>query len=123
PSDIVAKARVQEWLSTAVNEIMSGPFVVRAIKVFGMPGDAEAAAAKTTALFDVLFEPHLKDREWLVGESATIADIACYSYVARVTEGDFSLENYPAISAWLNRIESLPNFPQMVHAHEFMAGS
>lgn len=113
PTDAVNQAKVQEWLSTAVNEIQHGPFVVRAIKVFGMPGDAEEAKAKTATLFDALFEPHLQNNTWLVGDSATIADLACYSYVARVTEGDFSLEKYPAIRGWLERIEALENFPPM----------
>lgn len=119
PGDPVGKAQVQEWLSIAVNEIMSGPFVVRALKVFGMPGDAQAAEAKTTALFSALFEPHLSGRDWLVGNGPTLADLACYSYVARVTEGGFSLDTYPAISAWLARVEAIENLPQMVHAAEF----
>ncbi len=123
PTDPKGRAQVQEWLSNAVNEIMSGPFVVRAIKVFGMPGDAEAAKAKTAALFDALFEPHLTGRNWLVGNAPTLADIACYSYVARVTEGDFDLGAYPAISAWLMRVEAIDKFPPMVHAEAFFAAA
>lgn len=36
------RAQVQEWLSTAVSEILSGPFVVYALKGVAMPGDCEA---------------------------------------------------------------------------------
>lgn len=45
PTDPVQRAQVQEWHSTAVNEIQHGPFVVRAIKLFGMPADDAAASA------------------------------------------------------------------------------
>lgn len=121
PADAAGQAQVQEWLSTAVNEVMQGPFVVRAIKLFGAPADAQAAKAKTQALFDALFEPHLSKRTWLVGNSASLADLACYSYVARVTEGDFSLHDYPAICAWLTRVEALDNIAPMVNAAEFFS--
>lgn len=121
PTDAVGQAQVQEWLSTAVNEIMQGPFVVRAIKMFGMPADAQAVTAKTDALFTDLFEPHLTGRDWLVGDHATLADIACYSYIARVTDGDYSLEAYPAITAWLARVEGIKGFAPMVVGADFFA--
>lgn len=121
PADPAGRANVQQWLSTAVNEIQNGPFVLRAIKLFGRQADREAAVARTQALFGHLFEPHLTGRDWLVGDRATIADLACYSYIARVTEGDFSLEPYPAIRAWLARIEQIDGFLPMVHASDLMA--
>ncbi len=121
PTDAVGNAQVQEWLSTAVNEIMAGPFVVRAIKLFGSPADLEEAKAKTDALFTTLFEPHLTGRDWLVGDHATLADIACYSYIARVTDGDYSLDAYPKIKAWLSRVEALDGFAAMVVGADFFA--
>jgi glutathione S-transferase len=49
-----------------------------------------------------------------VGSAATLADVACYAYVARAPEGDISLEPYPALRAWLARIEALPGFVPML---------
>lgn len=88
-----------------------------------VPADPDAAAAKTSTLFDALFELHLKTREWLVGDSATQADLVCYSYVARVTEGGFDFEAYPAFCAWLARMEALEGFAPMVHAADLFAKS
>ena len=48
PTDPIGNAQVQEWLSTAVNEIMQGPFVVRAIKMFAMPADLTRQSPKPT---------------------------------------------------------------------------
>jgi len=118
PTDPAEHADVQQWLSTSVNEIKNGPFVLRAINLFGMQADREAIVAKTQSLFADLFEPHLTDNDWLVGSRPTIADIACYSYIARVTEGDFSLEPYPNLRAWLKRTESIEGFTPMMHAGE-----
>ncbi len=56
--------------------------------------------------------------QWLprdpVGERATLADVAHYAYVARAPEGLISLQPYPAIRAWLARIEALPGFVPML---------
>jgi glutathione S-transferase len=53
-------------------------------------------------------EKHLDGREFLVGERYSIADIALYAYTHVAQEGDFDLEPYPAIRAWLDRIASQP---------------
>lgn len=123
PIDAATAAQVQEWLSVAVNEIQHGPFVVRAIKLFGMPLDPDDASAKTSKLFNDLIEPHLTGRNWLVGGAPTLADLACYSYIARVTEGGFDLGAYPAITAWLARVEQIDDFPPMVKIEELAAST
>lgn len=121
PEDAAGQALVQQWLSTAVNEIQAGPFVLRVVKLLGAPLDYEAARTKTERLFSRLFEPHLTDRTWLVGERPTLADLACYAYLARVNEGDFSLAPYPAIRAWLTRVEKIEGFVPMANAVDLKA--
>jgi len=110
------QAMVQQWLSTSAGEISSGPAVLRAMKLFGTSADRDAVEQKTNNLFANLFEPHLARNQWLAGGKPSIADIACYSYIARVTEGDYSLEPYPSIREWLKRIEDMPDFAPMMHA-------
>jgi glutathione S-transferase len=53
-------------------------------------------------------EAHLDGRDYLVGDSLTLADIALYGYTHVAEEGGFSLEPYPAVRAWLDRIASEP---------------
>ena len=60
-----------------------------------------------------LLDKELSARPFLVGESPTLADVALYTYTAHAPEGDVSLETYPAIRAWLSRIEALPGFVPM----------
>lgn len=118
PTDPATQAQVQQWLSIAVHEVMDGPFVIRGITLFGMPDDIAIVTQKTEKLFNDLFVPHLEKNAWLVGDNPTIADIACYSYIARVTDGDFSLEPYPAILHWLSRVESIKSFAPMLTGKE-----
>ncbi|MBO1254488.1 glutathione S-transferase family protein [Alteromonas sp. 5E99-2] len=116
PEDPALAALVQSWLSVSVHEVFDGPCVSRLIKLFGYQADHAQAVEKAHTVFTTLFEPHFENNEWLVGNAPTIADIANYSYIARVNEGEVSLENYPNIRAWLVRVESLDGFEQMPHA-------
>ena len=53
-------------------------------------------------------ERHLTGVEFLVGERYSIADISLYAYTHVAHEGDFDLEPYPAIRAWLDRVAVQP---------------
>jgi len=61
-----------------------------------------------------LMDVHLSQRDFFVNDRFSIADIALYAYTHVADEGGFSLEDYPAILAWIGRIEARPNFVPMV---------
>ncbi|MDD2990893.1 MAG: glutathione S-transferase [Zoogloea sp.] len=110
PSDPVAEAQVQRWLTVAAGLVAFGPCAGRLITVFKMDFRAEEVIARAHALFAVM-EQELADRPWLVaGDAPTIADVANYTYIAHAPEGNVSLDAYPAIRAWLARVEALPGF-------------
>ena len=112
PRSAEGKAAVQRWFSIAAGQLAAGPGAARRARLLGAKLDYEAAVATAKQLFKTL-EAELTTRDYLVGSTATLADVACYAYVARAPEGDISLESYPALRAWLGRIESLPGFVPM----------
>ena len=112
PGDPVIAARIQRWLSIAAGEIRFGPAMARVIRIFSRPGDL-AAAQQIAARVLPFMDAHLADRSFLAHEAPTIADLACYSYVAHAPEGAIPLEPYAHIRAWLARIEALPGFTPM----------
>lgn len=112
PRDPLAAASVQRWLSIAAGEVMHGPAVARMITLFGLPDDpvrAERIAARVLAFMD----GHLAERTFLAVDHVTIADLACYSYVAHAPDGGVSLDPYPHVRAWLGRVEVQPWFEPM----------
>lgn len=111
--DPVKAAHIQRWLSVAAGEVAFGPALARLAKVFGANVDHELASSKAVSLFEII-NNFLDGRTTLVGDNYTIADIACYSYIAHAPEGGVSLVKYPNISRWLDGIESLDNFVAMV---------
>lgn len=112
PRDAVAAAQVQRWLAIAAGKIAGGPATARLVNVFGAPRNLAAAQTMATNLFAVM-EQELQSRRWLAGEHATIADLACYSYIAHAPEGGISLKPYPQLRAWLAQIRALPGFVPM----------
>lgn len=112
PREPLAAANVQRWLSVAAGQLAFGPAAARVNQLFKRPENAEAVA-RAHALFEVM-EQELARASFLVGSAPTLADIANYSYVAHAPEGKVSLDPYPALRAWLARIEALPGFVPMV---------
>jgi glutathione S-transferase len=51
---------------------------------------------------------HLSDRQFLVADRYTIADIALYAYTHVAPEGRFDLHPYPAVREWLERVAAQP---------------
>lgn len=112
PRDPATRAEIQRWLSIAANEIANGPAAARLVTVFGAKRD-HAQTLKTAAALLGTMEGQLAKRPFLVGDSPTIADIAGYSYIAHAPEGGVDLSPFPAVRAWLDRIEALPGFVPM----------
>jgi glutathione S-transferase len=112
PAELEQRAQIQRWFSVAAGQLAAGPAAARAARVFNAPLDHAVAQRKAHELLVVL-EAELGTRSFLVGDSATLADIALYTYIAHAPEGEVSLEAYPAVRAWLSRIEALPGFVPM----------
>lgn len=112
PEEPVAAARVQRWLAIAAGQVMYGPALARRIVQWSYPADLRTAIEIAGRLFRFM-EAHLAEEEYVAGERATIADLACYSYTAHAPEGGISLQPYEAVRRWLARIESLPRFHPM----------
>jgi glutathione S-transferase len=112
PEEPVAAAQVQRWLSLAAGEVMYGCAIGRAVKQYNAKWDHQLAVLLAERLLRFM-EQHLAGRTFLAAEHATVADLACYSYVAHAPEGGISLDAYPAVRAWLARVEALPQFVPM----------
>lgn len=114
PQTPAAAAAVQRWLSIAAAEVRFGPGLARLVAQFGMPGDPVAARSLAARLF-AFMEAHLSStgQDFLATPRPSIADLACYSYIAHAPEGGLPLAPYPALRAWLRRVEALPGFQPM----------
>jgi glutathione S-transferase len=112
PTDAIGEAAVQRWLSVAAGQVAFGPAAARLVTVFGAKFDAAEVIGRAQALLAVM-DAELAQRAFLAGDAPTIADVACYTYIAHAPEGNVSLAEYAHVRAWLRRIEALPGFVPM----------
>ena len=112
PEEPLAAASIQRWLSVAAGQLAYGPASARLITVFGALLNAEDVIARSHALLKVM-DSELANSPFLAGATASIADVANYTYIAHAPEGNVSLQAYPNVRAWLERVEALPGFVPM----------
>lgn len=113
PVDAVPLSQVVRWLSTTAGEVRQGPESARLYYLFNATNiNIERATQKAEFILAQLNQ-HLSDREWLELERPTIADVAVFPYVALAPDGKISLEPYPHILAWIERVKKLPGFVGM----------
>ena len=120
PSESFKRAQVLQWLFweqySHEPNIATSRFlrqhreltddVLAALEAKKAPGEAALA----------LMEKHLTSHIFLVTENFSIADIALYAYTHVAEEGGFALDRYPAIRAWIKRVEDIPGFIAMNEA-------
>jgi len=111
PNDSLATGRINQWLSTGGNEIMSASGA-RLVKKLFYSMNLEALQAKAKNAFRIM-DAHLEDRDFLELGHPTIADIACFPYSALAGEGDISLAPYPHLRTWIGRMKKIPGFIEM----------
>lgn len=110
--DPITQAKVQRWLSVAAGEVAFGPAAARLVKVFGATLDHDSAVNRASNLYKTM-DAHLREREFLVGDDISIADVACYSYIAHSPEGGVALAPFTHIANWLQKVESIKHFVAM----------
>ena len=113
PTDAPGMAEVTQWLAVSNNEIHYGLQWARGVMNKIKTGNLEEYQGYGKNGL-ALLEGRLKNNDWLALGRPTIADLACYPYVAVAPEGGFKLEEYPAVQAWMKRIEALPGWVKRV---------
>jgi glutathione S-transferase len=112
PSDAPSFGLIAQWLSTASHDIQQGLAAARVYHLFGRQLDIETATTRAYAVLKVL-DQHLAERHWLELDRPTIADVACFPYVALAADGKIDLGKFSQVLSWCDRIQQLPGFVPM----------
>ena len=113
PAGALERAQVVQWLFFEQERVMPGIGGPRfRLQTGRAAADDEAIVARLAIGRDALaqLERHLADRDWLVGDAPTIADLSVYAYAHLAEEAGIGLGPYPAFRAWVARVEALPGF-------------
>lgn len=120
-ADPVLGPQVQQWLAFS-QRLTDSAGAARLHAMLNWPVDGAAArTAAVKALRELelaLTDRVLEEKTWLVGDHPTIADIACFPYVALSPDAGLDHDGYPAIRNWLYALRSLPGFTTMPGIHQ-----
>ena len=113
-------ARIQQWLSFS-GRLTASLGGARLHEMLLRPGDIGALQAQgMTALRELelgLVEQAERGHRFLAGDRPTVADIACFPYVALAPDGGVPLDPYPAIRLWSRALRSQAGFIEMPGIH------
>ena len=108
PVDAYDRARMHEWLFW--EQYSHEPYiaVVRFQRLLGgkRADEIEPRLVERGHAALARMEAALAGADWLVGDGPTLADLALVAYTRVAHEGDFDLGSYPAVRAWIGRVEA-----------------
>jgi glutathione S-transferase len=114
PTDKMQRARVDQWLdffACHLGRWFSTLYFEAFIKPkfnLGGPDEAGVAEAHKFAVAQMeILNLHLKESDWLANDALSIADLCAYAYIEQHRVIDFSLDDYPNVSAWVDRVDLL----------------
>jgi glutathione S-transferase len=117
PQQRLQRAKVLQWMF--FEQYSHEPYVAVARFIcVALPGQHERRA-ELPRLHErgyqalAVMEQHLARERFFVGDAYSIADIALYAYTHAAGEGGFELQRFPAVRAWIARVEGQPRFVPM----------
>ncbi len=113
PDDSFERAHVLKWLILEQTDVMPGIGGLRFRLLTGRwsPDQPEANQRRKLGLAALaMLDAHLAERRFFVGERYTIADISLFGYTHTAPDAGFDLGRFPAVTAWLRRVEQQPRF-------------
>ena len=108
PGDPYQRAKMLQWLFWEQYSHEPTIAVVRfQVKYLGKArSEVDPALVARAEAALALLDRALGGRQFLVGAQLTLADIALVAYTRFAADGGFDLADYPAVDAWVRRIEA-----------------
>lgn len=122
PDDPARRSAVMDWLMFAAGPLKAAD-EARLSAMLRLPprwADPEAGTRDAFRTLDDHLVRQAIREGFLVGDTATIADLACFPAVVLAVEFGSALEAYPKLRAWTRRIRKMPGFIAMPGIPEFL---
>jgi glutathione S-transferase len=113
PDELVRRARVWQWLFFEQNLFEPNVGTARFWRLTGRDTDRPevfAARLESARAALAVLDDGLGGGEFLLGDRYTVADISLYAYAHVGGDAGIDMGAYPAVTAWLRRVEATPGF-------------
>lgn len=111
PSDKYERGLVYQWLF--FEQYSHEPYIAVRKALLTFPERARDATPERLAVTLErgnkalgVMNKHLEGSAFFAGDALSVADIALYAYTHTAEMGGFQLDAYPAVAAWLKRVEA-----------------
>jgi glutathione S-transferase len=124
PKDAKDLATVRMVEMVCVNELLPALTPMMSV-IFDLPGKNPEAIEQSKAKISTalkFFEDSLDERSYFGSDSLTLGDIVAGSIVPWIPKTGISLDEYPKVKAWCDRIVALPSWQNTQATPEMMAG-
>jgi len=125
PADLQQRIQMHQWMAWNLAHFtpQCGTFLFERIakKLFNMGEPDENEIAKAEELFHryaKVLDDHLQDRDWLVGNSISLADHSVGAFLIHAEPAAYPLENYNHIQRWWGNIVKLDAWKKAVEGLE-----
>lgn len=114
PTDRMAQAQVLRWMF--FEQYSHEPYIATIRFWVAMQRSAEKNAEEIRRRMPLgyaalgVMEDHLQKNDYFVNSTYSIADIALFAYTHVAEEGGFELKRFPAVLAWIDRIQQQPAY-------------
>ena len=126
PADKLGRARAAQWLFFEQNllepNIGTGRFWILTGRAEGHEALVERWQKVGRHSLDVL-ERQLAANQFLLGDDYSVADIGLYAYTHVAGDAGIELADYPAVEAWLERVQAQPGFMNDLEPYPATAGA
>lgn len=109
PQDRFERAQVHRWLFFEQTQVYATMGALRFLVGTGRMSPEDTPKRPSVDALKLL-EAHLTQRDFLVGERYTLADLALFGYTHVAGEGGLDMDRFPAVQGWVERITQQPRF-------------
>jgi len=117
PTDPVVRGKVMEWMFFEQCDLLKPLAIPRFIVALAGQGEEKADLVKQFQdqgyPMLALMDKRLAASDFLV-DDYSIADINLYPYTSMAHLGNYDMDRFPAIQAWIKRVESLPGWVPLI---------
>jgi glutathione S-transferase len=121
PPDADARYEALRWMFFDNHKFTSYLATLRFLLAFAKTGETPVTAflrQRAKSAYGIV-EAHLADRAFMLGDAPSIVDLSLAGYVFFPEETGLSIETFPALNAWRERLRALPGWK---HPYELMPG-
>jgi glutathione S-transferase len=110
PTDAYLRAQIMQWMffeqSSLERFISPARFFIAIVPSRRAEKEQDIAVWQERGRQGLkLLNDHLKNRQFMVGDRYTIADISLYGYTHLAAEGGLDFADYPTVGDWIERVQ------------------